>query len=266
MVRSYAASVCLLLVAALPIEAMAQGRLEISENARFQLVRLWNREMIALLEMENSPEAVECRRDTSSVPARACIQDAFGTVVRTFALRRRPDHRAAEIGVLRILATPKFGVTTSFIPAEGSESVPFALDLMQPDWGYDYANDVTLRGLDGNWVAISVPSGSGIGWFQREPDADVAPDQLFARHATVVVGSSRGLATGSIYVFGDRSVVLLELGTDSFVVREEQAADMYCVGGTPPALQPYEAERLSWRDAYDSEGRLMLLPKYMRGC
>lgn len=266
MIRQYAAAVGLLLIAALPNAATAQGRLEISENARFQFVRLWNEDMMAWLEKGNGPEAGECRRTTSSFDAaRACIQTAIGSLVRTFALREKPDEGATEIGILRISATPGTGLSVAVIPAGGAVSMPLAPGLAQPDFGYDYAHDVTLRGLDGDWVAIAVPGGAGIGWFQREPAPDVATGH-YVQNDTVVVGYPRGLEVESIYVYGDRSVVLLEIGADSFVIREEQAQDMFCDMGTPPALQPYEAERLSWRDAYDADGRLMLLPKYMRGC
>lgn len=127
---------------------------------------------------------------------------------------------------------------TTFIPAGGSVSIALAPDLVQPDFGYDFAHDVTLRGLDGGWVAIAVPTQSGIGWFRREPEADVATGQLVADD-TVVVGFPRGVETESIHRFGDRGVVLLEIGADTFVVRDEQERDMYCQGENDPPFDHF---------------------------
>lgn len=265
MVRSCAASVCLFLVAALPVEAMAQGRLEISENARFQLVRLWSEEMISWLEKGSGPEAEACRQNNSSYEAaQTCARNTIGSMVRTFALRDGPDDSATEIGILRLSATPMMGLAAAFIPTGGAVSMPLTADLAQPAYDYDFAHDVTMRGVDGEWVAISVPGRSGIGWFRKEPAAEVATG-YYALNGTVVVGYPRGLELELVYELGDRSVVLLGVGTDSFVIREEQPSEL-CGFEGPVALRPYETEHLSWRDAYDPDGSLMLLPKYMKGC
>lgn len=217
-------------------------------SSRFSWVGLFNDDLVQWLENENRL-ATLCPEGDDPTRHAACVADRLEPRVVVVTARQSPHFGAPLVGHLVIVALPGRGLRTYAVA--GRSSVAFTPDLHDTDWGYGPWWHQTVIEARGTWVRLPVPS--------------LGPVWLDTRDWTTR-SSIHSLSPGDIVSTPKGDMMVLSVEDARVRVRPEQPADLWCDGGDPPPLEPANAVDISLADLVDSEGRLRLTVKYMRGC
>ncbi len=157
-----------------------------------------------------------------------------------------------RLGELVVGATPGQPLELSEV-IEGRRE-PFLPDLFLEDWGYGPPwFHLTVSDRRDGYFRVPLPR-MGTGWIRADDLAGTGT------HVEVVGAGETVYATP----VGD--MVVLDLEDGVLVARPEQDADMWCRPEDVPDLQPWEEVRIPFAELFDDRGRLLLRPKYMKGC
>lgn len=162
-----------------------------------------------------------------------------------------PSEQSAKLGVIRTHFKPLEPAWTCFLPANGTEEIPFVPDIYEPGWAYSPYCHQTILERRGDWFLLPEVPLPKPGWISAASYPERAPITL--------------LEPGGIYTFSEESIVILDILDDGVLVRPEQDCDMWC-SSNPPPMQPFEPRKLTRKDLSDANGHLLLKKKYTRGC
>lgn len=213
---------------------------------------LFSDELTRWLENENRMSEI-CTAREHSEEWHACRTAKLQPMVEVFPVHAEPRAASRRLGEVVVAAIPGKGLN-AFASAGGGTPVPFTPDLYDPDWGYGPWFHQTVLARRGTWFRLALPT-IGAGWLdlRRYVQQEVA-DRV------------RRLETGDIVSVPDGDMVFLGMEDGAVRFRPEQEADMWCEGGEPPALSPWQARRIPMERLRDADGRLRMRFKYTRGC
>lgn len=173
-----------------------------------------------------------------------CITNALLAKIDKIPVYDHPYGKA--IAHLEVTYAPRQAITVALIK-EG-KVFPFTPPIYDGDWGYGPWFHATLLDQNGVWKNIALPSIQN-GWVEL-PEAEIL--QL--------------TDTENVYSLKDRHIVILKSNETSLIIRDEQPADMWCEGGTPPPLTPFKKQTVLINQVYDDQCNLLLSIPYTRGC
>lgn len=213
---------------------------------------LFNRDLVEWLENENQLVALCSMFVAESDGWRTCRAEMLASKRLAVPLWQSAAERAAPAGSLLLVATPGQGLKSFYVPVDGGVATEFRPDLFDADWGYGPHFHQTFLERRGSWFRlpeVPFPRGTWINATQLGGDPDV---RLLAVEQ-IVSGP-----LGDLFVLG--------IGPGVLRVRPEQPSDMWCEGGNPPPLSPWQEIRIPLPDLYTPTGHLRLQLKYTRGC
>ncbi len=211
-------------------------------------VGLYGPEQLRWLENENRINEL-CG---DSVDLAACYAEVLSPAVRVYPLYAEPDESSRRVGELVVVAVPGRGLTAHFRAFDSTAGVRFQPDLFLQDWGYGPYFHQTITQREGEWFQLPPDPWEEPVWLHRGGETD-RPSVLYVQAGDIVDIRGEGM-----YVVAAEAETLL--------LRSEQPADMWCDEGEPPPLVLDEPTRYSRRELVDSNGHLIVRPKYMKGC
>jgi hypothetical protein len=253
MKRSRISFCALLLTSGLCLHATrAAGRQPDPLPTELSWIGLYNAELLDWLENGNRLDAL-CGKEGSVEERDACRAANMGPKIVVIPARAEPRADAPRLGEIVIVAMPGTGLKA--FASAGPRTEPFTPDLYDSDWGYGPFFHETVLAHRGSWFRVPLPL-IGTAWI----------DATAWNGKTSAADLVRTLEKGDIVTTprGDMTV----LGVEDHVlrVRPEQKADLWCEGGTPPALAPWTEARIPFRELFDGLGHLLIHYKYTRGC
>ena len=222
-----------------------QGR---SQEGFRAWVGLYDVDQLAWLENEN--RIGELCRDASD--SARCHSEHMRPAISIYSLHREPRAQSQRVGDLLVVAVPGRGLTAHFRSAGSRQLVAFEPDLFLQDWGYGPYFHQTVLAQQGGWFQLPVGPWDRPVWIHRGSDGGSA--------------SIMQIQSGDIIEFGGSGFYVIAAEPDVLVLRVEQPADMWCEEGTPPATIAVETRRVPRADLVDSDGRLVIRPRYPKGC
>ena len=170
-------------------------------------------------------------------------------MVTTLEVRSGPSKTSPIIGEIIISASPEHGLSAKWKSKVGS-AIDLHADVFDGDFGYGPYFDFTLQKTVGNW-----------GLLARNPLPDPSWLDLSQLSETPPIKTP----TEGIYVFGEKSIVILEETETTLSFRDEQDSDMACDGSLPD-IKPFKVQTLKNEQLFDSNCHIKLKVKYTRGC
>lgn len=208
---------------------------------------LFNAELVGWLENENRlNELCPANAESTEDCKRSVLQP------KTITLDILTDPNGSKIGFLEIHSIPGKGLKMFVIKVGSNTRFQMDPDLFDMDWGYGPYFHHTV--LDSKGTFVLLPFG---------------PLMQSAWVNTSQLGSApeyRSVQQGEIYTIDGKSIVILSVSEKGIIVREEQAGDMWCTGGEPPALLKSKEWNIRIDQLYNKNGHLKLKVKYTRGC
>lgn len=170
-------------------------------------------------------------------------------MVTTLDVRSGPANTASIIGEIIISASVEHGLSAKWKSKAGNATDLHA-DVYDGDFGYGPYFDFTLQKTVGTW-----------GLFAKNPLPDSSWVDLSQLSETPPIKTP----TEGIYVFGGKSIVILEETETTLSFRDEQDSDMAC-DGSLPNIKPFKIQTIKNEQLFDSNCHLKLDVKYKRGC
>ncbi len=215
-------------------------------------IGLFNHELLGWLENENRLGEL-CTAEPSTAAWHECRAAKMEPKVAVIPVRSEPHVSAKRLGEILLVALPGRGLRA--FASANRRVEPFTPDLYDSDWGYGPLFHQTILARRGTWCRVPVPS-MGVAWLNAEDWMDVGSVDDLKR--TVSPGDLITISRGDMFVLGVEPRVLR--------VRPEQKRDMWCEGGEPPPLVPWQETRIPFEQLFDSKGHLLIGYKYTRGC
>jgi hypothetical protein len=241
----------LLAVALSHITMAAAQRLEMTPT-ELAWIGLFNNELLGWLENENRLDEL-CTAEPSTPGWHECRVAKMEPKVAVIPVRSEPHVSAKRLGEILLVAMPGKGLR-AFASADRHVE-RFTPDLYDSDWGYGPFFHQTILARRGTWCRVPVPS-MGAAWVNAEDWMGAGSFDDLKRTVSPedIITSSRG----DMFVLGVDSRALR--------VRPQQKRDMWCEGGEPPPLVPWQETRIPFEQLFDSKGHLLIGYKYKRGC
>lgn len=242
---------CILLLAASLGSSVTDGQRGGAAPAIIWL-GLYTDELSRWLENENLMREI-CTAREGSEEWHACREAKLQPMLELIPVHAEPRTTSRRLGEVVVVAIPGQGMKV-FASGAGGKPVQFTPDLYDSDWGYGPWFHQTVLARRGAWFRLALPS-IGAGWIDSSRhDQQEVEDRV------------RRLDEGDIVAMPAGDVVFLGVENGELRVRPEQAADMWCKSGDPPALAPSQELRIPVERLRDADGRLRITYKYMRGC
>lgn len=220
-------------------------------------VGLFNGELVDWLENDNRLKELCTAREGSS-EWQECQAAAREPKLTVIPVRSEPQGDARRLGEIVILALPGRGLKA--LASSGGMGAPFTPDLFDPDWGYGPWFHQSVLERRGSWFRVPVPA-IGAGWINAE---DWGERDRFPSDGAGV--STKAIQAGDIVTTPRGDMVVLGGESGVLRVRPEQGPDMWCDGGDPPPLAPWQEIRIPLEQLRDSRGHLLIRYKHTRGC
>jgi hypothetical protein len=200
--------------------------------------------------LENENRLGELCNDSATLAE--CYSKYLAPLVSVYPLHAEPDNSSRHVGDLIVVAVPGRGLSSYFRVAGSQHTTRFTPDLFLQDWGYGPYFHQTVSARSGDWFKLPRGPWENEVWVHRENESE---------RSTVIV-----VHPGDIVEMNGASWYVMAVERDALLVRAEQPADHWCGEGDPPALTPSETTRFSREQLLDSDGRLVLRLKYLKGC
>ncbi len=210
-------------------------------------VSLWNYDAAATLDNLNQIDTLCKAQHYSS----ACLEKNLVPKLKALPVYSSPEG-SQPFGALLTRFFPGEEVQVSYIsfPLGGGNILTVSLDMFDSDWGYGppYFHQTMLDSKNG-WFKIALPSGhTKTGWIQLTDPSTIEYQK------------------GDIISFEGKNYVILEVKTDSVLLRDEQPGDMWCDAGDPPPIKQFNSTSIPIKNLYDDGCHLQIKTVYTRGC
>lgn len=240
-----------LLLCAFTVQARA---CDIPISTPLQVVELIRHESMNTLSASAQTKET-CPPDTLRGEKRkACVMKTLSPVRDYYEVFDAPDKNLIGYLVINYSALT-YDITAHVIRLENNERNAFTPEIHDPDWGYGPWFHTALLDREGDWLKIPLPV-LKTGWIKM-PQATVL---------SYLPQTGEDDRLKGVVEIGEKSSVILGQKEGRLIVRDEWQNDMPCGNdliGPPP---PFQERLLKMNELYDQDCRILIKPKYTRGC
>lgn len=236
---------------------MASARAcDIPISTPLQIVQLVRHEsMDVLSKAANTKEACPSEMQAQKGDKfKKCILESLTPAYDYYEIYDAPDKN--RLGVLIVSYSPlTYVIRADVINLEDNNRQSLEPEIYDSDWGYGPWFHTALLDREGDWLKIPMPIFK-TGWIKM-PQATIL---------SYLPQAGEDDSLKIVVEIAERSSVILGQKEGRLVARDEWQNDMPCgndLTGPPP---PFQERLLKMSDLYDQSCRILIKPKYTRGC